>query len=359
MNKIYFVIGTKAQFIKCKPVINYIADKCNVVVLLTNQHKDFLDKFMIEIDPNIEIIDFLQNNNSLDTIFKNIKWFVFSVFKIITNKTFKPEVNSLIINHGDTLSALLGVILALKHRVKKLHLEAGLRSGKFFKPFPEEIIRKLVSLNSNYLVADGPESFQNLNKYFKTKNLYTTTINTAYDNLDIENIDTYSSSNEIIILMHRSENIFSKKKLKKFVEYLIQLQKYHSDSKFIWIMHPSTESQLLKYNLNIRIKDTIEIYDLMEHKKFISMLKNSLLFITDSLSAEFESFVLRKKTVVWRNSFINRYDLDSFLYITKKNLLDSSISETSSLINSEIEETLSVVNKPSFEFYEIIKKIGY
>ena len=217
----------------------------------------------------------------------------------------------------------------------------------------------MVSLNSNYLVADGPESFQNLNKYFKTKNLYTTTINTAYDNLDIENIDTYSSSNEIIILMHRSENIFSKKKLKKFVEYLIQLQKYHSDSKFIWIMHPSTESQLLKYNLNIRIKDTIEIYDLMEHKKFISMLKNSLLFITDSLSAEFESFVLRKKTVVWRNSFINRYDLDSFLYITKKNLLDSSISETSSLINSEIEETLSVVNKPSFEFYEIIKKIGY
>lgn len=357
MNKIYFVIGTKAQFIKCKPVINYIADKCNVVILLTNQHKDFLDKFMIEIDPNIEIIDFLQNNNSLDTIFKNIKWFVFSVFKIITNKTFKPEVNSLIINHGDTLSALLGVILALKHRVKKLHLEAGLRSGKFFTPFPEEIIRKLVSLNSNYLVADGPESFQNLNKYFKTKNLYTTTINTAYDNLDIENIDTYSSSNEIIILMHRSENIFSKKKLKKFVEYLIQLQKYHSDSKFIWIMHPSTKSQLLKYNLNIRIKDTIEIYDLMEHKKFISMLKNSLLFITDSLSAEFESFVLRKKTVVWRNSFINRYDLDSFLYITKKNLLDSSISETSSLINSEIEETLSVVNKASFEFYEIIKKL--
>ena len=43
MNKIYFVIGTKAQFIKCKPVINYISDKCNVVILLTNQHKDFLD----------------------------------------------------------------------------------------------------------------------------------------------------------------------------------------------------------------------------------------------------------------------------------------------------------------------------
>ena len=62
----------------------------------------------------------------------------FSVFKIITNKTFKPEVNSLIINHGDTLSALLGVILALKHRVKKLHLEAGLRSGKFLNHFQKK-----------------------------------------------------------------------------------------------------------------------------------------------------------------------------------------------------------------------------
>ncbi len=359
MNKIYFVIGTKAQFIKCKPVINYIADKCNVVILLTNQHKDFLDKFMIEIDPNIKIINFLQNSSSLDTIFKNIKWFVSSIYKIITNKTFKPEVNSLIINHGDTLSALLGVVFALKHKVKKLHLEAGLRSGKFFKPFPEEIIRKLVSLNSDYLVADGSESLQNLNNYFKTKNLYTTTINTAYDNLDIADINTFRTTNEIIILMHRSENIFSKKNLKKFVEYLIQLQKYHSDSKFIWIMHPSTESQLLKYNLNVKVQDTIEIYGLMEHKKFISLLKNSLLFITDSLSAEFESFVLRKKTVVWRNSFVNRYKLDSFLYITKKSSFDSSILETSSLINADIDEKFSVVNKPSFEFYEIIKKIGY
>ncbi len=359
MNKIYFVIGTKAQFIKCKPVINYIANDSDVEILLTNQHKDFLDKFIQELNPNVKILDFLENNEVLDSIFKNIKWFVHSFIKIITNKTLKPEKNSLIINHGDTLSALLGAIFGLKHRVKKLHLEAGLRSGKFFKPFPEEIIRKLVSLTSDYLVADGPESYQNLNKYFGSKDLYTTTINTAYDNLNISSMNTLKSTNEIIILMHRSENIFSRKNLKKFVEYLIQLHENHSNSKFIWIMHPSTQSKLLKYNLIDRLKNKIEVCGLIEHVKFISMLQNSLLFITDSLSAEFESFVLRKKTVIWRNSFVNRYDLDSFLYITKSYTLDSSISATSSLINSDINEKLSVVNKPSIEFYEIIKKIGY
>ena len=207
MNTIYFVIGTKAQFIKCKPVINYISDKSDVVILLTNQHKDFLDKFMTEVNQNIKILDFLENSEVLDNIFKNIKWFVFSFIKIITNKTLKPEENSLIINHGDTLSALLGAIFGIRHKVKKLHLEAGLRSGKFFKPFPEEIIRKLVSTTSDYLVADGSESFQNLNKHFRSKNLYTTTINTAYDNLNVSSINTLKSTNEIIILMHRSENI--------------------------------------------------------------------------------------------------------------------------------------------------------
>ena len=87
MNKIYFVIGTKAQFIKCKPVINYIANDSDVEILLTNQHKDFLDKFIQELNPNVKILDFLENNEVLESIFKNIKWFVYSFIKIITNKT--------------------------------------------------------------------------------------------------------------------------------------------------------------------------------------------------------------------------------------------------------------------------------
>ena len=79
MNKIYFVIGTKAQFIKCKPVINYIANDSDVEILLTNQHKDFLDKFIQELNDIHELFkDYVSNRRSkidIDTIASGEVWF--------------------------------------------------------------------------------------------------------------------------------------------------------------------------------------------------------------------------------------------------------------------------------------------
>ena len=52
----------------------------------------------------------------------------------------------------------------------------------------------------------------NLNKYYKSKNKFTTTINTAYENIDFKKLQPYdNSSDEILVLIHRSENIYSKR----------------------------------------------------------------------------------------------------------------------------------------------------
>ena len=82
MKIIYFVIGTKAQFIKCKPVINYLSHFRKVGILVTNQHKDFIKTSLLELEDRVEIIDYLDNDVVLDTIFKNIKWFLKSIFQI-------------------------------------------------------------------------------------------------------------------------------------------------------------------------------------------------------------------------------------------------------------------------------------
>ena len=112
MKIIYFVIGTKAQFIKCKPVINYLSGFRKVGILVTNQHKDFIKMSLLELEDGVEIIDYLDNDVTLDSIFKNIKWFLKSIFKVFFNRTLKINRDSLIVNHGDTLSALLGVLIA-------------------------------------------------------------------------------------------------------------------------------------------------------------------------------------------------------------------------------------------------------
>ncbi len=357
MNQIYFVIGTKAQFIKCKPVINYLAEEKNVNILLTNQHSNFLINSISEINPKVEITNYIENNTVLDSLTKNLGWFLKSVYKITTGKTLRLQTDSLIINHGDTLSALIGLVIAKKNKLKKLHLEAGLRSGKYLKPFPEEIIRKIVSSNSNYLVADGAESFKNIDKYFENKQNFTTTTNTAYENLQIKNSDLDETSEEIIILMHRSENIYSKNNLKNLISFLTRIKNKKENLKFVWIMHPSTLKQLKKYKLFNSLEPIMRVQELTSHENFISMLIKAKLFITDSLSAEFESSALNKKTVVWRNSFINRYGLESFLYLTKDMTIENKLEKTFSLLDKEIKTSLKTALRPSREFLEIIEKI--
>ena len=67
--------------------------------------------------------------NYENSIYKNIKWFVTCIFKIQFKKTINLENNSFVINHGDTLSALLGTFIAKKNNCIAVHLEAG---GRYY-----------------------------------------------------------------------------------------------------------------------------------------------------------------------------------------------------------------------------------
>lgn len=358
MKIIYFVIGTKAQFIKCKPVINYLSGFRKVGILVTNQHKDFIKMSLLELEDGVEIIDYLDNDVTLDSIFKNIKWFLKSIFQVFFNRTLKINRDSLIVNHGDTLSALLGVLIAKKNKVEAIHLEAGLRSGMMLKPFPEEVIRKIVSIFSKYLIADGTESLNNLKKHFGNKYNYTTSINTAYENISFDLLKSSQKiSNEVLILMHRSENIYSRKRLTTFCNYVVRLSQDNQDLNFIWIMHPSTKKQLLKFNLFKNINQSIKVENLRNHSNFLQSLYNSTLFITDSLSAEFETYALNIKTVIWRNSFINRYSSDSFVYITHKKSFDASLLAGNKLIKLKNKLSTSSDYKPSEEIKKILEDI--
>ena len=74
----------------------------------------------------------------------------------------------------------------------------------------------------------------NLNKYYKSKNKFTTTINTAYENIDFKKLQPYdNSSDEILVLIHRSENIYSKKNHRKFCNFLELLNKKYPKKNFM------------------------------------------------------------------------------------------------------------------------------
>ena len=122
-------------------------------------------------------------------------------------------------------------------------------------------------------------------------------------------------------------------------------------------MHPSTRKQLLKFNLFKNINQSIKVENLRNHSNFLQSLYNSTLFITDSLSAEFETYALNIKTVIWRNSFINRYSSDSFVYITHKKSFDASLLAGNKLIKLKNKLSTSLDYKPSEEIKKILEDI--
>ena len=81
---INFIIGTKAQYIKCIPVINnFIENDVKISIYDLKQHSQITSKLRNKITNNYEYIEFSKNNKNLGTYFGLIKWFINNLFKII------------------------------------------------------------------------------------------------------------------------------------------------------------------------------------------------------------------------------------------------------------------------------------
>lgn len=149
MKKILFVFGTRPEAIKMAPLIKELKGrpaKFDVKVCVTGQHKEMLyqvlDFFSIKPDYDLEV---MQPNQTLFGVTASI----FSKLEPVLNEV-EPDV---VLVQGDTTSVLVGAIGAFYKQIKIGHLEAGLRSGDMYSPFPEEMNRVLVSRITDYHFA--------------------------------------------------------------------------------------------------------------------------------------------------------------------------------------------------------------
>ena len=149
-SKIVIVIGTKAELIKCVPIMLELQkQKKDYWFIHTGQHPlgkacgDFGIKkpdFILSEEPEISTKFWSKVNKN------SFSWFLSMIFKIRRLiRRIKPRY---VIYHGDTMSTAAAAIassklLNSKKTWKNIHLEAGLRSGSLFEPFPEEISRQI------------------------------------------------------------------------------------------------------------------------------------------------------------------------------------------------------------------------
>jgi len=309
--EIAIVIGTKAELIKCVPVMLELQKKkINYWFISTGQHplKDSAKKFgvkqpdfILSPEPKISTKFWSKINKS------SLLWFFSMIFKI-RKKSRKLPVKY-IIYHGDTMSTAAASIgssklLNPRKKWKNVHLEAGLRSGSLMEPFPEEISRKISSKFSDILLAVSDLTEENLSKENKGGRKKIIKVgNTIIDSALI----TYNlikkkfkkiRGDYVLINIHRHEHLKSKKKMADIVEVIGAIK-----TKGIWPLHDNTRFYLEKYGLmNVIEKNkNIKITPLKNYEEFIFLLANCKYIIADGGSIQEESLVFKKPCLILRN----------------------------------------------------------
>lgn len=349
MKNIYFFIGTKAQAIKCLPVIQEFEkqNKHRLFLIDSGQHVEIVDYILKNLSNSIEKINVFKNKKNITTINQTFFWFGAFIWNYLIkrSKQLSSIHPGLCIIHGDTLSTLLGLLWSKKYKMVTVHLESGLSSKKLLKPFPEEIVRRIVSKYSDILICFDESAHNNLLQNYNSSNK---TIKRISENTILDSVKLVPDSegeNKITVTLHRTENLMSKKTMEKFISLLEILS-----TKFIvnWHMHGPTINYIKKHKLTI--PSEINIGELLTHEKFLHEVASSAIVITDGGSVQEECYFLGKKTLIWRketereyaladNMLISNFDLDLSLDFIYK---EHKIAKNNYFIN--VQPSAEIVN---------------
>ncbi|HUS49443.1 MAG TPA: UDP-N-acetylglucosamine 2-epimerase (non-hydrolyzing) [Candidatus Paceibacterota bacterium] len=294
VKKISVVIGTRPQIIKSQPLILSLKSKFEVDVIYTGQHYDYelSKKFFKDLKlskPNHNLG--VGKGSAIQQISKII---------LKLEKIFSKSRPDLVIVPGDTTSAVAGAIAASKMKIKLVHLEAGARSNQFY--MAEEVNRRIIDHCSDILFAPTKGCLENLKNelvfgesYFVGDTMYDLFLK-FYKKHDFASFKKKTKSNQILITIHRAENIENKNNLKKISEIINNLNK--KGFSIIFPVHPHTERKIKEFGFDILAKKMppIGYIDLMK------IMAESKLVMTDSGGLQKEAYWMGKPCVTFREN---------------------------------------------------------
>ena len=152
------VVGTRPEAIKMAPVIKEFdrnSGHVRSVLCSTGQHREMLDQVfnLFQIKPDYDL-NLMRPNQSLSSLTAS----AFTALDQVVAET-KP---SWVLAQGDTTTAFVAAMVAFYHKVPFGHVEAGLRTGDKFRPFPEEINRRIADLVADLYFAPTERARQAL-----------------------------------------------------------------------------------------------------------------------------------------------------------------------------------------------------
>lgn len=314
MKKVLLVFGTRPEAIKMAPLVKAFKKETLIQskVCVTAQHREMLDQVldMFDITPDYDL-DIMKPGQDLFDVTSNV---LLGMKEVLTD--FNPD---LVLVHGDTTTTSASSLAAFYHKIKIGHVEAGLRTGDIYSPWPEEANRQITGILANYHFAPTATSEKNLLKENKNKDHIIVTGNTVIDALflaldKIENtpqlkhkiIETINSQYQfndakrlILVTGHRREN-FGQGFI-NICEALKTLALNNPDIDIVYPVHlnPNVQKPVKKILSDIH---NVYLIEPLQYENFIYMMSKSYFIITDSGGVQEEAPSLGKPVLVMRDT---------------------------------------------------------
>lgn len=315
MKKILLVFGTRPEAIKMAPLVKAFQKKnqeFETKVCVTAQHREMLDQVLnlFEITTDFDL-NIMQPNQDLYDITSNILHGMKGVFK-----TYRPDI---IFVHGDTTTTFAVSLAAFYEKITVSHIEAGLRTGNIYSPWPEEANRKLTSQLTTYHFAPTRQSQDNLLKENVASEKIIVTGNTVIDALLLmkNRLETDAPFREqvqktikekgfdpeaakfILVTGHRRENFGQ-----GFVDICTALKTIAQDRPNINIVYPVHLNPNVLKPVNELLGNLKNVYLIqpLQYEAFIYLMSLSKLIITDSGGVQEEAPSLGKPVLVMRDT---------------------------------------------------------
>ena len=302
--KVMSIFGTRPEAIKMAPLVKKLqeTEEIDSVLCVTAQHRQMLDMvldlFELKADYDLDIMEHGQSISDITV----------KVLKGMENilQEVKPDI---VLVHGDTSTTFVGALAAFYQQIPVGHVEAGLRSGNIYSPYPEEMNRKLTTNLASLYFAPTTGNYDNLIKENITSEKIFITGNTVidallqvvkkeyvFDNPLLNRID-YRNKKVIVMTCHRRENWGEP--MENIFKAVVDIKERHKDVEIIFPVHLNPKIRELAKDIMGNMEG-VHLIEPLDYEPFVNLLNKAHLILTDSGGIQEEAPALGKPILVLR-----------------------------------------------------------
>ena len=307
MIKVMTVFGTRPEAIKMAPVVLELKrypDLIKPIVAVTAQHREMLDQVLslFDITPDYDLDIMAQGQTLFDITGRSLG----GLSGVLSEA--QPD---LVLVHGDTTTTFAGALAAYYHRIAVGHVEAGLRTGNKYSPYPEEMNRKLTGCLTDVHFAPTGGARDNLLREGVDADAIRVTGNTVIDALMttvdekyrfsdplLANID-YGARRVILVTTHRRENLGEP--MRHIYQALKDIVTEFDDVEIVFPVHKNPRVREV-VAAELGMTERVHLIDPLDYQPFANLMARSYMVLTDSGGIQEEAPSLGKPVLVLRDT---------------------------------------------------------